>query len=66
MTHETKTVGPAMQVLIDQVKSRLNAEIEQVAAIALKDAGLDPAQGWRFDFFNSAYVNQATAPAATE
>lgn len=66
MTHETKTVGPAMQVLIDQVKSRLNVEVEQLAAIALKDAGLDPAQGWRFDFFNSVYVNQATAPAATE
>jgi hypothetical protein len=55
-----------MQVLIDQVKSRLNVEVEQLAAIALKDAGLDPAEGWRFDFFNSAYVNQATAPAATE
>jgi hypothetical protein len=55
-----------MQVLIDQVKSRLNAEVEQLAAVALKDAGLDPAEGWRFDFFNSAYVNQAPAPAATE
>jgi hypothetical protein len=66
MTHETKTVGAAMQVLIDQVKARLNAEVGQLAAIALKDAKLDPADGWRFDFFNAQYVNQAPAPAATE
>lgn len=66
MTHEHKTVGPAMQVLIDQVKSRLDVEIEQLAVLALKDADLNPADGWRFDFFNAAYVNQAPAPGATE
>jgi hypothetical protein len=55
-----------MQALINQVKSRLTAETEQLAVIALKDAGLDPADGWRFDFFNAVCVNQATAPAATE
>ncbi len=55
-----------MQVLVDQVKARLNAEVEQLAAIALKDAKLDPADGWRFDFFNAQYVNQAPALEATE
>ena len=63
---ETKPVGPAVQVLIDQVKSRFNAEVEQLALVALKDAKLDPADGWRFDIFNSVYVNQPAAPAATE
>jgi hypothetical protein len=65
-TPETKPVGPAVQVLIDQVKSRFSAEVEQLAVIALKDAKLDPADGWRFDFFNAQYVHVTSAPAGTE
>ena len=65
MSMHTKPVGPAVQVLINQTLSRFNAEVEQLAAVALKDAGLDPADGWRFDIFKAQYVQQP-APAATE
>jgi hypothetical protein len=62
----TKPVGPAVRFLIQQTLARFNAEVEQLAAIALKDAGLDPADGWRFDIFQAQYVHQQPAPAATE
>jgi len=58
MSSNTKPVGAAVQVLINQVMGRLNAEVEQLAAVALKDAGLDAADGWRFDFFNAQYVQK--------
>lgn len=67
MTQETKPVGEAVKVLISQVLGRFNAETEQLALVALKDAGLDPADGWKFDIFNAQYVKQdAPAPAAKE
>lgn len=66
MSSNVKPVGAAVQVLINQVMGRLNAEVEQLAAVALKDAGLDPAEGWRFDFFNAQYVQQEPASEAKE
>lgn len=58
MSQETKPVGEAVKVLIQQVFGRFNAEVEQLAALALKDAGLDPKDGWRFDAFNAQFVKQ--------
>lgn len=58
MSQETKPVGVAVNVLINQVMARFNAEVENLAAVALKDAGLDPADGWRFDIFNAQFVKQ--------
>jgi hypothetical protein len=59
MSQETKPVGEAVKVLISQVFGRFNAETEQLALVALKDAGLDPAEGWKFDIFNAQYVKDA-------
>lgn len=64
MSQDTKPVGIAVKVLIQQVLARFNAETEQLAQVALQDAGLDPADGWRFDIFNAQFVKQDLAPAS--
>lgn len=66
MAPETKPVGPALKVLVNQVMSRFQAETEQLAAVALQDAGLDPQQGWRFDIFNAQFVKQDVPAAAAK
>lgn len=58
MSQETKPVGIAVKVLINQVMAKFNVETEQLAQVALQDAGLDPAEGWRFDIFNAQFVKQ--------
>lgn len=66
MSSETKPVGIAVKVLIQQVMARFNAETENLAQVALQDAGLNPAEGWRFDIFNAQFVKQEPAPEAKE
>jgi len=66
MSQETKPVGIAVKVLINQVMAKFNAETEQLAQVALQDAGLDPADGWRFDIFNAQFVKHAPASEAKE
>lgn len=66
MSQETKPVGIAVKVLINQVMAKFNVETEQLAQVALQDAGLDPADGWRFDIFNAQFVKQEPASEAKE
>lgn len=64
MSDTTKPVGPAMQVLINQVLTRFNTDAEQLAAVALNDAKLDPADGWRFDIHRRCCVRETpTVPS---
>lgn len=66
MTADTKPAGEAVTFLAQQAVEKFKIEAEAVGVLALKDAGLNAADGWRFDIFNAQYVNQAPAPAATE
>lgn len=63
MSEELRPVGDAVKILAQQVIGRFNAEAEQLAVVALKDAGLSKEDGWRFDIFNGVIVKQATEQA---
>ena len=62
MSHDTKPVSPAVQILCQQVVQRFIAEQEQLAKIAFETDKLDPAEGYRLDVFNAVYVKPAVTP----
>lgn len=53
---ETRNASEAVKVLTAETLRRIGQEIASLGALALRDAGLDSADGWRYDFEKSVFV----------
>lgn len=53
---ETKPASEAIQMLTMQYRAQLQQAVDALAALALRDAKLDPKDGWRFDVERCQYV----------
>lgn len=55
---ETRDASEAVKALSLATLQRFSREIEELSAMALRDAKLDPADGWRYDPQRGVYVKQ--------
>lgn len=55
---ETREASEAIRTLTATVLQRLQQEVEALSGMALRDAKLDPKDGWRYDPQNVVYVKQ--------
>lgn len=57
-TPETVPASEAVLALTAQVMKNIGVEVNELSALALRDAKLDPKDGWRYDPQNGVYVKQ--------
>jgi hypothetical protein len=55
-TPETLPASEAIHALTAQYKSQLQQAVDMLGALALRDAKLNPQDGWRFDVERVIYV----------
>ena len=61
MSDETPTApetSEAVRILTVSTMQRVRQMVEELAGVALRDAKLDPQDGWRYDTQNGVYVKQ--------
>ena len=58
-TPETRPASEAVRALTAQVMRNVGVEINGLSEMALRDAKLDPKDGWRYDPQNGVYVKVA-------
>ena len=56
MSSEHPEVSEAVRLLTATVLQRIQQEMEVLGGVALRDAKLDPKDGWRYDPQNAVYV----------
>jgi hypothetical protein len=56
---ETRNASEAVKALTAETMRRIGQEIASLGALALRDAGLDSADGWRYDIERHHYVRQS-------
>lgn len=55
-SHETQDASETVKELTSHVLASLNVTLANLAAMALRDAKLDPAAGWRYDASSCRFV----------
>ena len=56
---ETREASEAVRTLVAQTLQRMGQEVEALSLMALRDAKLDPADGWRFNPQTCQYIRRA-------
>jgi len=52
---ETRPASPVVRALTAHVLQSVGTQVNELSLMALADAGLDPADGWRYDPQNAVY-----------
>lgn len=63
---ETRPASEAVGKLSQLVLREVARDIEDLSRLALRDAGLDPKDGWRYNPTTATYAREATKPALVQ